>query len=169
MDEPTIRRAFPNWPTFNEQLRNTVSRLTEEELASQPTPERWPIWATIGHLACQRVFSLCDAAGEPGAETTPFTDAGFNCPGDDDLEHTLGPQELVDALDSTFRIVEDRLDSWTFESLDEEIRHPEWDPNWVRTRGSLIQRTFAHDVYHAAELNEWLGRAGLPEMALWDW
>jgi hypothetical protein len=92
-----------------------------------------------------------------------------NCPGDDDLEHVLGPQELVAALDSTFRIVEDRLDTWTFESLDEEIRHPEWDPNWVRTRGSLLQRVFAHDVYLAAELNEWLGRADLPEMALWDW
>jgi hypothetical protein len=88
------------------------------------------MWATIGYLACQRVFSLGDAAGEPGAETTPFTDAGNNCPGDDDLEHVLGPQELVAALDSTFRIVEDRLDTWMFESLDEEIRHPEWDANW---------------------------------------
>ena len=68
-----------------------------------------------------------------------------------------------------FRIVEDRLDTWTFESLDEEIRHPEWGEDWVQTRGSMLQRVFAHDVYHAAELNEWLGRAGLPEMALWDW
>jgi hypothetical protein len=169
MNEPTIRRAFPNWPTFNDQLRDAVSRLTEEQLSSTPSPERWPIWASIGHIACQRVFRLCDAAGEPGADTTPFTDAANNCPGDDDLEHVLGKQELVDALDSTFRIVEDRLDTWTFESLDEEIRHPEWGEDWVQTRGSMLQRVFAHDVYHAAELNEWLGRAGLPEMALWDW
>jgi DinB family protein len=165
----TVRSAFIKWPHFNAQLRDTVAGLTDAQLAEQPSPERWPMWATIGHLACQRVFSLCDAAGEPGAETTPFTDAGNNCPGDEDLEHVMSPQELAAALDSTFRIVEDRLDTWTFESLDEEIRHPEWDPNWVRTRGAILQRVFAHDVYHTAELNEWLGRAGLREMALWDW
>lgn len=53
--------------------------------------------------------------------------------------------------------------------LGEEIRHPEWGPNWGYTRGSILQRVFAHDVYHSAELNEMLGRSGLAEMRLWDW
>ena len=35
------------------------------------------------------MFGLCDVAGEPGAETTPFTNASYDCPGDDDLEHVL--------------------------------------------------------------------------------
>lgn len=165
----TIRLAFPRWPLFNEQLRDMVAGLTDEQLATQPSPQRWPMWATIGHLACQRVFWLCDAVGESGADTTPFTDAGNDCPGDDDLVHVLGPAQLVDALDSTFRIVEDRLDSWAFDMLDEEIRRPEWGPDWVYTRGSILQRVFAHDVYHSAELNEMLASAGLPEMRLWDW
>ena len=69
----TVRSAFIKWPHFNAQLRDTVAGLTGEQLAKQPSPARWPMWATIGHLACQRVFNLCDAAGEPGAETTPFT------------------------------------------------------------------------------------------------
>jgi hypothetical protein len=51
------------------------------------------------------VFWLNDFAGEPGAETTPFTTAAHDCPGDDDLEHVLTPDALVGALDSTFRIV----------------------------------------------------------------
>jgi DinB family protein len=169
MVAPTIRPAFPKWPVFNDQLRDTVATLTEEQLATHPSPERWPMWATIGHLACQRVYWLCDAVGEPGADTTPFTEAGSNCPGDDDLEHVLGAAELADALDSTFRIVEDRLDSWTFDSLQDEIRRPEWGPDWVYTRGGILQRVFAHDVYHGAELNEMLARAGLPEMRFWDW
>jgi uncharacterized damage-inducible protein DinB len=169
MTGPTVRPAYSTWLHYNAQLRDLVAGLPEEQLAIQPSPERWPMWATVGHLACQRVFWLCDAAGEPGAETTPFTDAGNDCPGDDDLEHVLGPAQLADALDSTFRIVEDRLDCWTIGMLGEEIRHPEWNPNWIYTRGSILQRVFAHDVYHCAELNEMLGRAGLPEMSLWDW
>jgi len=114
------------------------------------------------------VFWLCDFAGEPGADTTPFTDAGHDCPGDDDLEHVLGPDALVDALDVTFAIVERCLDRWTLGMLNEELRRPEWDASWVHTRGAVIQRVFSHDVYHSAELNETLGKAGLTKIDFWD-
>ena len=169
MPSPAIRPAFSTWSIFNARLREMASGLTDVQFAIKPSPDRWPMWATVGHLACQRVFWLCDAAGEPGADTTPFTNAGNDCPGDDDLEHVLGPPQLVAALDATFRIVEDRLGSWTLDALDEEIRHPDLGPDWVYTRGAILQRAFAHDVHHASELNETLGRAGLPQMDLWDW
>lgn len=167
MSGSAIRPAFSTWPDHNRALREVVAGLTPEHLALQPSPERWPMWATIGHLACQRVFWLCDAAGEPGADTTPFTDAGNDCPGDDDLEHVWGPEQLADALDATFRIVEARLDGWTLQMLDEVIRHPEWEPGWAYTRGSMLQRVFAHDVYHGAEVNEILGNAGLRQIDYW--
>jgi hypothetical protein len=164
----TIRAAFSTWPEFNRRIRDRVAAMTEAELAIQPTPDRWPVWATVGHAACQRVFWLCDFAGEPGAETTPFTNAGYHCPGDDDLEHVLSGEQLADALDSTFAIVERCLDSWTIDSLAEVLRRPEWDDSWVHTRGAVLERMFGHDVYHAAEVNETLGRAGLPQIDLWD-
>jgi uncharacterized damage-inducible protein DinB len=168
MSDLTIRPAYSKWPDHNRRLRDVVAALTDEQLAIQPSPDRWPLWATVGHLACQRVFWLCDFAGEPGAETTPFTNAGYNCPGDDDLEHVLSPASLVAALDSTFRIVESCLDRWTLEMLEEEIRRADLGEDWVHTRGSVIQRVFSHDVYHSAELNETLGTAGLPQIDLWD-
>ena len=168
MTGPIIRPAYSSWPAYNARLRDVVAGLTPEQLALRPTPERWPIWATIGHAACQRVFWLCDFAGEPGAETTRFTNAGSDCPGDDDLEHILGAADLVEALNSTFRIVQACLDRWTLDSLDEVISRPEWDESWVHTRGAVIQRVFSHDVWHTAELNETLGRAGLPLVDLWD-
>ncbi len=164
----TIRPAFGTWPLFNQRLRDVVAAMTDEQLAIQPTPERWPLWATVGHVACQRVFWLCDFAGEPGAETTPFTNAAYDCPGDDDLEHVWSPGALADALDSTFRIVEGCLDRWTPAMLDEVIRHPEWgDDDRAHSRGWVIQRGFAHDVSHITELNESLGRTGLPQVDLW--
>ena len=164
----TLRAVFPTWPDLNARLRDRVAGLDEAELAIVPGPGRWPLWATIGHLACQRVFWLCDFAGEPGADTTRFTNAGADCPGDDDLEHVLGPDELVEALDATFRIVEGVLDRWTPGMLDDVLRRPDWDETWVRSRGSVIQRVFAHDISHATEVNETLARAGLPLIDLWD-
>ncbi len=167
MTNGSIRAAYPTWPRYNERLRAAVASLTDEQLGIEPAAGRWPLWATIGHLACQRVFWLCDFAGEPGADTTRFTDAGNDCPGDDDLDHVLGADELVEALDSTIRIVERCLDAWTLEMLDQVIRHPDWGEDWVHTRGWALQRVFAHDVWHTAEVNEALGRAGLPQIDLW--
>jgi hypothetical protein len=167
MSSPGLRAAFPTWPDFNERLIQRVANLTEEQLALVPAPGRWPLWASIGHLACQRVFGLCDVAGAPGAAESPFPNAAWNCPGDDDLETVWSSERLVNALAATFRIVEHCLDTWTLESLDEVIRHPEWGGDHERTRGATLERTHAHDIWHMAELNESLIRAGLAEIDLW--
>jgi hypothetical protein len=163
-----IRPAFASWPEQARRLRDAVAGLTDEQLAIEPGPGRWPIWATIGHLACQRVFWLCDFAGEPGADRTPYPDAGNTCPGDEDLEHVLDARQLAEGLDATFALVDRVLDGWTAESLTESISHPEWGANdRVHTRGFVIQRVYAHDVAHIAELNEVFTAAGLPLIDLW--
>ena len=81
MGDLTIRPAYSVWPKYDRRLREVVAAMTDEQLAFRPSPERWPLWATVGHLACQRVFWLCDFAGEPGAETTRFTNAALRLPG----------------------------------------------------------------------------------------
>jgi hypothetical protein len=52
--------------------------------------------------------------------------------------------------------------------LEEEIRHPEWGDSRVHTRGFVLERVFSHDVWHAAEINEALGRAGLAQIDIWS-
>jgi len=167
MTATTIRPAYGDWPGINQRLREAVADLTDEQLARSPAPDRWPLWATVGHLACQRVFWLCDAAGEPGAGSTPFPNAAFDCPGDDDLDHALDADALADALDASFRIVDGCLDRWTPDMLNEVLRHPEWGESWAHPRGWVIARVYAHDVYHCAEINEILGAAGLPQVDPW--
>lgn len=162
-----IRAAFSVWPDFNQRLRDRVAELTEEQLAIVPGPGRWPLWASIGHLACQRVFALCDVAGEPGEADSPFPNATYDCPGDDDLEHVWSSAQLVDALDRTFRMIDHALDTWTLEALDEVVLHPEWGGEREQPRGFTLQRSFAHDVWHLSELNEALTRAGLEPIDPW--
>ena len=164
----TIRPAFARWPDYNRRLRDVIAGMSDEQLQLRPQPERWPLWATVGHVCCQRVFWLSDFAGIPGANTTPFTNASFECPGDDYLEPVMKRDELVAALDSTFGIVEAALDSWTLEMLDEEIRRSDMGPDWNHTRGSVINRVFSHDMWHCAELNETLRRNDLEQIDLWD-
>jgi len=166
----SIRSAYPTWAETNRRLRDAVAALTEAQLATRPSPDRWPMWATIGHLACQRVFWLCDFAGEPGAAESPFPDAGFNCPGDDDLETVWTAAQLADALDRTYAIIDRALDTWTFDMLDEVIDHSQdWgDPGRVHARGWLLSRGYAHDIWHIGEVNEALAKAGLPAIDIWE-
>jgi hypothetical protein len=164
----SIRPAYTDLPRLNALLRNRVATLTPEQLAIQPGPGRWPLWATIGHLACQRVFLLCDFAGEPGAAMSPFPNAGFDCPGDDDLERVWSADELVDALDHTFEIVDRCLDTWSFDRLDEVIRRPEWGEDRVHSRAGIIQRVLAHHIEHVGELNDALRANGLEGIDIWS-
>lgn len=167
VSDGSIRPAYPEWSWYDAGLRRVVAGLSEEQLAVSPSAERWPLWATIGHLACQRISWLCGFAGEAGSESTPFPDALYRCPGDEYLEPVMTAAELVAALESTFAIVEGCLDRWTVASLDEEIRRTFGGEEWVHTRGWTISRVFAHDIAHMAEINEALTVAGLPLIDLW--
>jgi uncharacterized damage-inducible protein DinB len=162
----TIRAVFDMWPQYNRRLRDVVAAMTSAQLALRPGPQRWPIWATVGHTAGARVYWLCDVIGEPGAETTPFTRAA-GIGWEDDLDHPRTADELVVALDATFLLVEGCLDRWTLEQLGDEIVREYAGQRKIHTRGSIIQRLFTHDAYHCGELSQTLGIAGLPQIDLW--
>lgn len=165
--DPPLRLAYETWPSLNARMRDRVAQLSVKRLAHKPGLERWPLWATIGHQACQRVFWLCDFAGAPGAQDTPFPNAGWACPGDDDLEHVWSAVDLAAALDSTFRVIAWCLDSWTAADLAEVVFHEDWPESPRQTRAWALQRVFIHDVWHAAELNDALLRAGQDGVDMW--
>ena len=162
----SLRPFYDLWPQVNRRLRDVIAAMSDEQLAIRPAPERWPIWATAGHTAGVRVYWLCMVAGEPGAESTPFTDAeGVGW--EDDLDHPRAAGELVRALDSTFHLIETCLDRWTPDMLADPIRRELAGRHQVHSRGSILQRLFTHDAYHCGELSQTLGIAGLPQIDPW--
>jgi uncharacterized damage-inducible protein DinB len=166
MSNPTIRPSYDMWPQYNRRLREVIGAMSAEQLAVRPSPDLGPIWATVGHTAGVRVYWLCHVIGEPGAETTPFADpSGFGW--EDDLDHPRSADELVEALGSTFRLIEGCLDRWTPDMLADEIRRDYGGTTQVHTRGSVLQRLFSHDAYHCGELSQTLGINGLPQIDLW--
>jgi uncharacterized damage-inducible protein DinB len=167
MSTMTIRPFYDLWPQYNRRLREVIGAMSAEQLAIRPSPDRWPIWATVGHTAGARVYWLCDVIGEPGAETTPFANAGNDGGWEDDLAHPRSAEELAAALDSTWRIVEACLDRWTPEMV-ADVFDRDYNGNHQRhTRASILQRLFSHDAYHCGELSQTLGIASLPQIDLW--
>jgi uncharacterized damage-inducible protein DinB len=161
-----LRVAYGMWSQYNRRLTDVVAAMDSEQLAIRPSPDRWPVWAMVGHTAGVRVYWLCDVIGLPGAETTPFA-SGAEAGWEDDLGHVRSADELVLALESTFALIERCLEEWTPDMLADEIRRAYGDTVQVHSRGSILQRLFSHDAYHCGELSQTLGIAGLPQIDLW--
>jgi len=163
----TIRPFYDRWPQYNRRLSEVVGAMTDEQLAIQPAPDRWPIWATVGHTVAARVYWLCGIVGEPGAETTPWADPVNDEGWEDDLTHPRTAEELVGAIGSTWAIVDGVLDRWTPEMLGGDIERLYGETRQVHSRSSILQRLLTHEAYHCGELSQTLGIAGLPQIDLW--
>ena len=155
----TIRPAYPRtWPTYDRRLPDMVAG-DDRGAAGDPAVarpmadlgDRWP------HRLPARVLALrlrwwAHGGGAVAEGRQP------SCPSRTAAKSTRLALGQVAAFEgawvSSFRIVEHCLDRWTLDMLDEEIRRRWGTEERVHLRGWVIQRVFAHDVYHCAELNE---------------
>jgi uncharacterized damage-inducible protein DinB len=162
----SIRLFYDRWPQYNRRLMETVGALTDEQLALRPSPEHWPVWALVGHVAGTRVYWLCTVLGEPGAEATPFTDPGGDG-WEDDLDHPRTAQELLGALETTYAIIDGVLERWTPDDLAVEFERWYGDQRQLHTRTSVLQRLMTHEAYHGGEISQTLGIEGLDPVYIW--
>lgn len=162
----SIAPFYEGWRLTNEALVAAIGHLSAEQLQLPVGTPSWPIWASASHVAGTRVFWLCSVFKAPGAETTPFGDpTGFGW--EDDLGHPRRADELVQALESSWRIVERCLTTWTPDTLTQEARRTREGEVRIHTRQSVLIRLITHDAYHCGEISLILGSHGLTEIDLW--
>jgi uncharacterized damage-inducible protein DinB len=165
--DSTIRHFYDGWDTYNTRIVEVIREMSAEQLGVRPAPDRWPIWATVGHTAGARVFWLCGVLGEPGAGSTPFPDPMNELGWEDDLESPRGSDELVFALESTWEVVDRCLGRWTVESLSDRFSRITEAGTRSHTRQSVLMRLLSHDSYHCGEISQTLGIQGLAQIDLW--
>jgi uncharacterized damage-inducible protein DinB len=155
------------WAGYQRRIVDALAAMSDDELALVVEVNAWPIWAVAAHTVGARVYWLCHVLGEPGAETTPFTDpSGFGW--EDDLSVVRSRDEVVGAWASTWWIVDACLERWTPAMLEQTIRRGKQ----VHTRHSILLRLFSHEAYHAGEISLTLARNGREAIDLWpttDW
>ncbi|MEO8633378.1 MAG: DinB family protein [Chloroflexota bacterium] len=162
-DDEAVARFYEGWARQNSRLVEALRPLTGEQLGLRAAADKWPIWAIAGHTAGARVYWLCGVFKEGGAESTPFADAsGFGW--EDDPNTPRSAEELVFALESSWKIVERCLKRWTSSMLGDEYTR---GTTQQHTRQSVLMRLITHEAYHAGEISQMLGVNGLPEIDLW--
>jgi uncharacterized damage-inducible protein DinB len=167
MAPDSIAIAYPDWPQHATRLAATVGRLSDEQLALRAGPDHLPIWGLAAHTAGARAYWICDVFKEPGADSTPFGDPLPDLGWEDDETHPRSAEELVLALDSTWALIADVLERWTIPMLGETVERRYRESVQIHSRGSMLNRLFTHDAYHAGEISQILGVHGLDAIDLW--
>jgi uncharacterized damage-inducible protein DinB len=168
----SVRASYADWADYNRRFTETVRRMDPADVAIRvPGSEDWPIWAVVGHMAGMRVYWLCVVAGEAGADSTPFPDAGG--PGwEDDLERPRTVDELVGALEATWQVIDATLERWTPPMLSETVERDGSRGRQRHARQSILLRLLYHEAYHAGEINVALKANGRELFDPWphaDW
>ena len=157
----SIHLFYDQWPQYNKRLTDVVARMSDGPLALRPDPTRAPVWAIVGHIAGTRIFWLCGVIGESGAETTPFGDPGG--PGwEDDEDKPRDAAELVQALETTWSIVEGCLERWTPEMLGDTFERTKNEKRQTHSRTSILQRLVQPRRISLRRALTDLGDRGLP-------
>jgi uncharacterized damage-inducible protein DinB len=162
----SIAPFYADWADYDRRTATALRAMSGEDLALPVSAHGWPIWAVAGHTVGARVYWLCHVFGEPGAETTPFTDpSGFGW--EDDLSVIRTAAEVGDAYDATWRVVAGCLERWTPEMVGESIRRQGRLGTQVHTRQSVLLRLINHEAYHVGEISLTLGAKGREPIDLW--
>ena len=149
----SVRDFYADWAGYNRRFTETLRGLGPEDVAlTVPGFEGWPLWAVVGHVAGMRVYWLCVVAGEPGADRTPFPDAG-GLGWEDDLDQPRSVDELLDAFERTWQVIDATLERWTPEMLGETFERDAKLGRQRHSRQSILLRLQYHEAYHAGEIN----------------
>lgn len=162
----SVASMLEGWPRIQARLVDRLPKLGPEELQLSASPDGWPIWAIVGHLAGARVYWLCDVLKEPGVDTTPFTDPA-NDGWEDHLGVPRGSDELMLAVESSWHIVESCLERWTPDVLGEAFTRERAGKVEHHTRYAVLTRLVMHDAFHCGEASLILGMHGLVSLDPW--
>jgi uncharacterized damage-inducible protein DinB len=163
----SVAAMYEGWRRVQDRLVARLPLLSTEQLGLKASADSWPIWAIVAHLAGARVYWLCGVFGEPGAEKTPFRDP-IGDGWEDRLDAPRGSSELLDAVESSWDVLESCLDRWTPEMLDVAFTRVRDGEVQRHTRHSVLTRLVMHDAFHSGEVSLLLGLNGLPSLDPWE-
>jgi hypothetical protein len=140
-------RAFVSWRDYQEALKRAVAPLTDEQLGRRILPGRRTPGEIAEHIVFGRALHLCRTLGEEAAELASYQ----RWDDEDDPPRTAA--EIVQGLEATWRIIENRLMRGSAADA-----HLDGESQVLRTIWGLLD----HDLPHAGQLSLLLRAIGMP-------
>jgi uncharacterized damage-inducible protein DinB len=160
---PELKAFYDGLADQQAKLLKSIRPLTLEQMQLRAAPGEWAIWQLCSNMAGGRLYWLCRMLGEDDRglsemfrvdhATVPGIDlqwAGW----EDNEDRPRAAEEIVDAFEKTWAVIERCLDRWSGEDLTREVTNADaWGRSITITPAWVIARLFAHEVHHGAEVS----------------
>ena len=158
----SLATFYKGWDAYQQLLVTAVTPLTSEQLALRPALHMWSAGMLAAHIVATRVWWFHMWMGVGNADLVPLA------VWDEEGAPALSASELVTGLESTWRMIQDALTSWTPADLEQTFQRPgdQSATREQRSRQWIIWHLLEHDLHHGGELSLLLGMHGLPALDL---
>jgi uncharacterized damage-inducible protein DinB len=181
---PLLKTIYEGWDSHQQALMRAVTPLTPEQLAWRPAPNQASVNELIAHIAGARLWWFYKM-GAPGSaalarQIAPWATETFNAGDSDELKAwleanlqweeplTKTPGESLKWLESTWRMIETTLNTWTVADLAQTYPHIREGKIYAVTRQWTIWRILSHDLHHGGQVALMLGLQGVEAPELGD-
>lgn len=173
MPRPAALEAlYDGWFDQQQRLLTSIRPLTLEQMQLRAAPGEWAIWQLASNMAGGRLYWLCNMLGEGDRGITEmFRVDHATVPGidlewagwEDNEDRPRTADELVDAFEKTWAVIETCLDRWSIDDLTVEVTSKNaWGRMVTITPAWVMWRLMSHEVHHGAEISLILRVHGLP-------
>jgi uncharacterized damage-inducible protein DinB len=170
---PSVLKPFyAGWARQQQSLLDSIRPLSLAQMQLRPAPGQWAIWQLCGNMAGGRLYWFCRMLGEDDRGVSQiFKVDHVTVPGvslewagwEDNEDQPRSADEVINAFEKTWEVVEGCLERWTLEDLTREVTAKDaWGQEQTITPAWAISRVIAHEVHHGSEVSLILRVHGLP-------
>ena len=155
---PCLAPILDVWAHQQRALVDTLRPLTDEQMGLS-VPGAWPIWRLVGNIAGGRILWFHKMLGEPDLGHADLLELGG---WDDDRARQRPAQELIEALENSWTVVETAVNSWDADDVGAAVQAIDWRGETVRLRRvEVVADIMSHDAHHGSEISLILRAHGL--------
>ena len=169
-----LAKLYDGWQGYQQSLVAAVTPLTVKQLQWRPTAQHRSAGELVRHISLARLtwFRRMNAPGSADlSELVPVwvsdTDGNQQIV-EEALPIAEQAEELVSWLNSSWKIVDETLQSWEVSDLGRSYNHVWNGQTYVVSYQWTIWRILSHDIHHGGELSLMLGMQGIEAFELSD-
>ena len=156
--------VYHMWANHQAKLLDTLRPLSPEQMQLH-VEGAWAIWQLASNMAGGRLYWVCRMLGEDDlGHGSLFPGTGW----EDTPDHPRTAEELIDAFEKTWQVVEHALDRWTVDDLAVDVHAVDfWGHPRTLKRAGVVAHMMLHEAHHSGEISLILRAHNLPTQINW--
>jgi uncharacterized damage-inducible protein DinB len=144
----TLSTFYTSWKSYQDRIKGAIAPLTADQLELRAAPHLRSIGENVLHIISCRAGWFTHFLGEDfGVDVKAYADW------DDPGAPSRTSDEIVSALDHTWRCMAECLERWSSDDMKQTFPD-DWNGKQVHlSRAWVVYHVMEHDIHHGGELS----------------